>query len=60
MFVCSLDVKRKDGKLLRRFRERLNRIDGTVVEIPEDCSYVDVRIPEGNYELVRWVGLSVD
>lgn len=40
-----------------RFKEQLNRIDGTVVWIADDCSYVDVKIPEANYGLIRWVQL---
>lgn len=36
-----------------RFKEQLNRIDGTVVFVPEDFSYVDVKIAEANYDLVR-------
>lgn len=50
-----LDVSRKCIGNYEKFKEQLHRIDGTVVNIPEDLSYVDVRIPEANYGLVRLV-----
>lgn len=46
-----IDASRKINS--ERFKEALNRIDGTVVFIPNDYSYVDVKIPEANYDLIR-------
>ncbi|RZC42212.1 hypothetical protein BDFB_004318 [Asbolus verrucosus] len=47
------DGQKKSPKDLDDFKTHLQRIDGTTIRIPNDLSYVDITIPEGNYCLIR-------
>lgn len=52
--VCNvLDEAKKNPEEFEKFKIQIQQIDGTVVDVPRDLSYVDVTVPEGNYILVK-------
>lgn len=48
-----LDGIKKSPKDFENFKIQIQRIDGSVVRLPNDFSYIDVTIPEGNFTLIR-------
>nr|CAI5868018.1 unnamed protein product [Callosobruchus analis] len=51
-FTLKDDRKRTPNDF-ENFKVQIQKIDGSVVRVPSDLSYVEVRIPEGNYQLVK-------
>ncbi|KAI4455024.1 atp7 isoform b [Holotrichia oblita] len=58
MEVNAVKFVRKDGKTTtekdcEEFKVQLQKIDGTLVSVPEDYSYLDVTALEGNYDIIK-------
>lgn len=49
------DVSKQTLQDYENFKDQIQKIDGTVVNYPTDYSYIDVTIPEANYDLVKYV-----
>ncbi|KAK9746322.1 Heavy-metal-associated domain [Popillia japonica] len=58
MEVNAVKFVRKDGettteKDYEEFKAQLQKIDGTLVSVAEDLSYLDVTALEGNYDIIK-------
>lgn len=51
--LILVDGVKKTAEDFDDFKIQLQRIDGTTIKVPNDQSYVDITIPEGNYYLIR-------
>lgn len=49
------DKSSKTPKDFDEFTVEVQKVDGVVVNIPSDNSYIDIRIPEANCGLIRYV-----
>lgn len=38
---------------LEDFKVQIQRFDGATIRVPTDFTYVDITIPEGNFNLIR-------
>lgn len=47
------DGANKNEQDFENFKVQIQKIDGTVVSIPKDFAYLDITIPEANYQLVK-------
>lgn len=53
MFCVFSDGVKKSHQDFEDFKVQIQRIDGSVVKLPSDYSYVDITIPEGNYNIIK-------
>lgn len=53
-----LDDANEEPKDFEKFKIEVQKVDGTVIHIPSDNTYIDVRIPEANYGVIRYVNVS--
>lgn len=53
MLYIFLGGIKKSPKDFEDFKVQIQRIDGSVVKLPADYSYVDITIPEGNYNIIK-------
>nr|XP_023018681.1 copper-transporting ATPase 1 isoform X1 [Leptinotarsa decemlineata] len=47
------DGLKKSPEDIETFRVQIQRIDGSTVKVPNDFSYVDVTVPEGNFNIIK-------
>ncbi|CAH1118710.1 unnamed protein product [Phaedon cochleariae] len=47
------DGVEKTAQNFENFKVLIEKIDGSVVKVPDDLSYVDVSIAEGNYNIIK-------
>lgn len=43
----------KSPQNFENFKVQIQKFDGSIVQMPKDYSYVDVTIPDGNYNIVK-------
>lgn len=48
-----LEGAKKSFQDLEDFKVQIQRFDGATIRIPTDFTYVDISIPEGNFNLIR-------
>lgn len=48
-----LDGETTTEKDYEEFKAQLQKIDGTLVSVAEDLSYLDVTALEGNYDIIK-------
>lgn len=52
---CAPDGIQKNEQNFEEIKAQIQKIDGSVIKVPEDLSYVDITVPEGNFNLIEWV-----
>lgn len=51
-FIPKGGIK-KNPEEVEKFKIQIQQIDGSVVRVTDDYSYIDITIPEGNYTIVK-------